>query len=136
VIREGDVERFVARRLRELRERAGYSRYELARRAGVGVAQVTRLESLERSPTVLTLARFCNALGCSLSDFFADGTSPARRSDDGLSDLRQVMSGMSEDKVRRLARGLLDVAQAWAGEEAARTGGPKPRKGSRGSARD
>ena len=129
MISEGDVERFVARRLRELREQAGYSRYELARRAGVGVAQVTRLESLERSPTVMTLARFCNALGCSLAEFFDEGPPAPGRTDDRLAGLRQAITGLSEERMRRLARGLVDVAQAWAEQQGGRTGPPrKPRR--------
>jgi HTH-type transcriptional repressor of puuD len=113
LIRENDIDRFVARRVRELRERAGFSRYELARRAGVGVAQVTRLESLERSPTVMTLARFCAALGCSLAEFFDERAPTGDRAPDGLGELLQVMDGLSDERVRRLARGLTDVAQAW-----------------------
>jgi transcriptional regulator with XRE-family HTH domain len=110
-----DVERFVARRLKELRERAGYSRYELARRMGVGVAQVSRLETMTRSPTVATLARFCDALGCSLSEFFAPDVVPAlpEAQDDELGELRRIMAGLGEDARHRLARGLRDVAVAW-----------------------
>jgi transcriptional regulator with XRE-family HTH domain len=114
-MRGNDVEKFVARRLTELRERAGYSRYELARRMGVGVAQVSRLESMVRSPTVTTLARFCDALGCSLSDFFAvDALQklPEAQKDE-LLELRRVMSGLGEDARHRLARGLRDLTVAW-----------------------
>ena len=128
MIRDGDVERFVARRFRELRERAGFSRYELARRAGVGVAQVTRLESLERSPTVMTLARFCAALGCSLAEFFDERPSTANRAEQGLGALLQVVHGLSEDQVRKLTHGLAEVAQAWAEPGAPRAGQVKGRR--------
>lgn len=124
-----DVEQFVARRLKELRERAGYSRYELARRMGVGVAQVSRLETMVRSPTVATLARFCDALGCSLSEFFAADALPRlpEAREDGLGELRRIMSGLGEEARHRLARGLKDVAVAWteAPEPPPR---PKPRR--------
>ncbi|MEN9797402.1 MAG: hypothetical protein RL653_1098 [Pseudomonadota bacterium] len=110
-----DVERFVARRLKELREGAGYSRYELARRMGVGVAQVSRLETMARAPTVATLARFCDALGCSLAEFFAAESLaqvPHTRQDE-FGELRRIMAGLGEDARHRLARGLRDVAVAW-----------------------
>ena len=113
-MRGSEVEKFVARRLKELRERAGYSRYELARRMGIGVAQVSRLESMVRSPTVSTLSRFCEALGCSLSEFFAEGGGgPPDAREDELGELRRIMSGLGEDARHRLARGLKDVAVAW-----------------------
>ena len=125
-----DVERFVARRLKELRERAGYSRYELARRMGVGVAQVSRLESQVRSPTVATLARFCDALGCSLSEFFSVDALPhvPPRRDDDLAALRHLMAGLGESARHRLARGLRDVAVAWTDPSPASPPKRRPRR--------
>jgi transcriptional regulator with XRE-family HTH domain len=60
---------FFARKLRELRDRAGLSQPGLAERAGVSVGAVRQLEYGRREPTYGTLVRLARALGVSLAAF-------------------------------------------------------------------
>ena len=52
----------VARTLRLLREKAGLSQAELARRAGIGKSQLSKYESGKELPKLPTLARLLEAL--------------------------------------------------------------------------
>lgn len=61
-------------RLRILRERAGISQRELARRAGVTNASVSQVENNRVSPSVASLRKIVGALGLSLAEFFSDET--------------------------------------------------------------
>ena len=63
----GDVERMLAARIRTLRTARRWSQEELAERAGLGVATVTRLERSGRGQ-ISTLLRIAAALG-RLRDF-------------------------------------------------------------------
>jgi transcriptional regulator with XRE-family HTH domain len=56
--------------LRYWRERRGYSIRELAARAGVGFASVTRIENGHMSPTVAMLEKLASALEIEVRDFF------------------------------------------------------------------
>jgi transcriptional regulator with XRE-family HTH domain len=55
----------IALRLRELRDRKGWSQAELARRAGVHNSVVNRAERGETSLTLATLDKLAKALGVS-----------------------------------------------------------------------
>lgn len=70
-IMENTVDRTIAERLKLLRTQAGYSLDTLATRSGVSRAMISRIERAEASPTAALLARLANALGESLSSFFA-----------------------------------------------------------------
>lgn len=70
------TERLVAKRVKELRESRGLSRYEFARRAGIAVNQVSRIEGLERAPSITTLARLAQALDVPVGALFEEA-SPA-----------------------------------------------------------
>ncbi len=61
----------VGRRLRELREKAGASQRELARRSGQSPGAVSAIELEKVSPSVETLKRLLDCLGISLADFFS-----------------------------------------------------------------
>ena len=61
-----------AERLQALRHAQGLTLDELAARSGVSRAMISRVERAEASPTAALLARLCEALGLSLSAFFAD----------------------------------------------------------------
>lgn len=59
-------------RLRELRERRGWSQAELGRRAGIAQSIVNRLESGQtRSPSLDTLEQLAQALGVAPGSLFA-----------------------------------------------------------------
>jgi uncharacterized protein len=63
----------VGAQLRDARVRAGLSQTQLARRAGVPVSTVGRIERGEMSPTVQMLNRLAAAMGLRSSVSFSDG---------------------------------------------------------------
>jgi transcriptional regulator with XRE-family HTH domain len=75
----------IAARVKALRLAQSMTLDELATRAGVSRAMISRIERGEASPTAQLLARLCSALGTTLSRFFADGETagePLLRRDD------------------------------------------------------
>ncbi len=84
----GFAESALAERLKHEREARGWSLADLATRAGVSRAMISRIERAEASPTAVLLARLAAAFGLSLSALLAraeaDAESPAllrRRAD-------------------------------------------------------
>lgn len=63
----------IAERMKALRLAQSLTLDDLAIRAGVSRAMISRIERGEASPTAQLLARLCSALGTTLSRFFADG---------------------------------------------------------------
>lgn len=57
-------------RIRDLREKAGYSQNELAGRAGISQSHLRRVELGQAGITVNHLEMVCDALGISLKEFF------------------------------------------------------------------
>jgi transcriptional regulator with XRE-family HTH domain len=57
-------------RIRRLRERKGVSLRELARRAGVGAATLSRIESGEANPRLSTLLLLAEVLGVFVGELF------------------------------------------------------------------
>ncbi|MCF6369284.1 helix-turn-helix domain-containing protein [Rhizobium halophilum] len=82
------LDRSIAERLRGLRDAQALTLDELAARSGVSRAMISRIERAEASPTAALLARLCEALGLTLSTFFAENDEPAlplsRRNDQRL----------------------------------------------------
>ncbi len=68
--KQPSLRKAVGQRLRDLRERAGYSQEKLANLADVHRTYVGRLERGESGVTVDMLAAILAALGTSLADFF------------------------------------------------------------------
>lgn len=69
---QGDfTEAALAQRLRREREERGWSLADLATRAGVSRAMISRIERAEASPTAVLLARLAAAFGLSLSALLA-----------------------------------------------------------------
>ena len=64
------MEHFAMLRIRQLRERKGVSLRELARRSGVGVATLSRIESGEANPRLSTLLLLADALGVFVRKLF------------------------------------------------------------------
>jgi HTH-type transcriptional repressor of puuD len=60
----------VALRLKSLRKDRNLSQYRLAKKSGVSQSFLSTLESGQKTPTIDTLEKLCNALGISLSEFF------------------------------------------------------------------
>lgn len=65
--------RYTARALKQLRSRKGWTRHELARRAGIERKTVEYLERGVTTPTARTLAKLCTALGANPNEFFTNG---------------------------------------------------------------
>lgn len=61
----------LGRRLKYLREQAGFSQRELARRAGMTHAAISLIESNQSSPSVASLKKVLDGIPISLSHFFA-----------------------------------------------------------------
>jgi transcriptional regulator with XRE-family HTH domain len=60
-------------RIRKLRERKGVSLRELARRSGLGVATLSRIESGKANPRLNTLLQLADVLGVFVGDLFQKG---------------------------------------------------------------
>src|SRR5690606_34733103 len=61
----------VGDRLRGVREGAGLSQRELAKRAGVTNATISLIEQEKHAPSLASLHRILNAIPISLAEFFA-----------------------------------------------------------------
>lgn len=60
----------VGERIKELREKSGYTVNKLANMAGISQSFLRDIELGNKNPTVETLSYFCDALKISLKDFF------------------------------------------------------------------
>ena len=67
----GDPTAALAARLRQEREARGWSLADLAARAGVSKAMISRIERAEASPTAALLGRLSGAFGLTLSSLLA-----------------------------------------------------------------
>lgn len=65
----------VGERLRQMRRKNGMTAQEVARRAGVSAAYLSRLENDKISPTVTTLSRLTQAMNESVAQLFASQAS-------------------------------------------------------------
>lgn len=71
-MRNQDVARRLAARLKELREHRQLSVRALGVRAGLGTEVVSRAERGLQTPSIQTLERLCRGLDVSLATFFAE----------------------------------------------------------------
>ncbi len=76
-----DIDRRLGERLKAARQRHGLTLDDLARRAGVSRAMISRIERGESSPTATVLVRLGSGLGLSLSALLEEdaGTGPLAR---------------------------------------------------------
>lgn len=78
-------DKVLGERMKALRSARAMTLDDLAQRAGVSRAMISRIERGEASPTAQLLARLCGALGTTLSRFFAPdepASEPLRRRDE------------------------------------------------------
>ena len=73
-----DLGRSLAESLRRLRQEAGLTQAEIARRLGVSRPTLNRLESASQNVTLRTLAQLCQALRCEPGDLFRPGQLPLK----------------------------------------------------------
>ena len=66
----------VRREVRRIREDRGVSQTEVAARSGIDRATLSQIETGRRAPTVATLGRLADALGCEVADFFPKAEPP------------------------------------------------------------
>lgn len=67
---ERELELTLRKRLVRERERAELSQTELARRSGLSLSGIKKIETAKSSPTVLTTWRYLSGCGKTLGDFF------------------------------------------------------------------
>lgn len=63
-----DYARIFGDHLRELRAAAGLTQRQLAARVGTSSAAISNIEAGNNAPTLGTLVRLADALGCNVSD--------------------------------------------------------------------
>jgi transcriptional regulator with XRE-family HTH domain len=83
--RPDSPESLIPRRVREERQRCGWTLEQLAERAGVSRAMISKIERGESSPTAALLSRLGAAMGVSLSSLMSAPRAPVpalRRMDD------------------------------------------------------
>jgi transcriptional regulator with XRE-family HTH domain len=73
-----DLTTGIAARLRQERMARGWSLDELAERAAVSKAMISKIERAESSPTAALLGRLSGAFGITLSAFLAEAEAPRR----------------------------------------------------------
>ena len=65
-----DLARQLAESLRRMRETAGMSQTEMAKRLGISQPTLNRLENAGQNTTLKTLSQLCLALRCEVGDLF------------------------------------------------------------------
>lgn len=75
IAREKATDLAIGARLKAVREGAGLSQRELAKRAGVTNATISLIEQEAHAPSLATLHRILSAISISIADFFALPTS-------------------------------------------------------------
>jgi putative transcriptional regulator len=68
-----DLARQLAESLRRMREIAGLSQAEMAKRLGISQPTLNRLENDSQNATLKTLSQLCRALRCGVGDLFETG---------------------------------------------------------------
>lgn len=76
LLQEIDERHFIAEQVFHRRERAGWSQEELAAECRMTQAQVALIEAGQANPTLRSLVKLANALGCSVSELSASPTDP------------------------------------------------------------
>ena len=66
-----DLARQLAESLRRMREVAGLSQTEMAKRLGISQPTLNRLENASQNATLKTLSQLCRALKCEVGDLFS-----------------------------------------------------------------
>ena len=84
----------VGARIKELRERRGFSQNKLAEWAGISQSHLRRVELGEADITVGRLCQICETLGVSVGEFFGDD---AKRDE-----LETAVSGLTQEQRARL----------------------------------
>jgi putative transcriptional regulator len=68
-----DLTRLLSDSLRRMRNDAGLSQVQMAKRLGISRPTLNRLESASQNTTLKTLNQLCRALRCEVGDLFQTG---------------------------------------------------------------
>lgn len=98
----------IGERIRELRQRAGISTRDLAKRVGVSSGFISLLERGKSSASLSTLRNIAGALGQPLAAFFDEGDG-ANDTGDELNGAEIHMKGPAAQVVRRRQRKRLEI---------------------------
>lgn len=96
----------ISSRLVSLRADAGISRYQLSKLTGIAATQLAQYEKGKTVPSIESLSKIVDALGCTLPEFFNDGSSILYLSDYEISLLQQYRTLPDAQKV--LVRQIID----------------------------
>ena len=101
-----NIRRLVSSRLRELR--GDRTQEALAKRAGLSVHVIGKIERQETTPSLETLHRLCSALGITLGEFFATA-GPSKNSRQVLEALTLYLQAKRPDHVQFADRLVREV---------------------------
>lgn len=73
-----DLARGLADSLRRMRQEAGLTQVQMAKRLGISRPTYTRLESASQNATLKTLTQLCRGLRCEPGDLFKPGRAGLR----------------------------------------------------------
>ncbi|ADQ41602.1 helix-turn-helix domain protein [Caldicellulosiruptor acetigenus I77R1B] len=62
----------IGKRIVELREKYGFTRYKLSELSGVSQSALSEIERGIKQPTITTIENICRAFNLTLADFFAE----------------------------------------------------------------
>ncbi len=108
-----DIQKEFGTRLRELRNRAGYTQAELAKRCGQGVEmqRIGEIERGEQNCTLKTIERLSKGLECEPAELFLFKPQHVGQSmsqlDSRLVDIWQAADDLNKQKVIRILSELL-----------------------------
>lgn len=108
-----DLNARLADRIRGERERRGWSLADLAERAGVSKAMISKIERAEASPTAVLLGRLSGAFGLTLSNLLslAEGSGPRLRRKAEQEQWRDPATGFLRTAVSPPGAGPLELVQ-------------------------
>lgn len=103
--------RFSGRKIVDLRNRAGITQAELARRSGVHEAVVSRWERGEHAPSADNVGVLATALGVTVDDFYERAGADDDEDEEDDAALRRVASELVRRGLGELAADLIAVAR-------------------------
>lgn len=93
----------VTNQIMELIQERGWSEYRLVKESGLSASTIWNIFHHNAIPNIITLEYICNALGISLSQFFAEGDEAV------LTEEQEKLLGRWAGLSEKQKRGLLDL---------------------------
>lgn len=95
--------------LKREREKAGYTREQIAERAKIGVRHLAAIENEQRMPSVKVLFRLIRAIGISADLIVYPETAPLETGEDYETSHLIRLIRICDNKARRAARAMLEA---------------------------